>query len=81
MPRRSIVVLLPLTIAFVAHAGPLGQTPPTPSQDQQKPVFRSGVNLVQVDVVAPDRANRPAADLSKDDFEIFAARAPSAPSR
>ncbi len=35
-----------------------------------KPAFKSGVTIVEVDVVATDRSGRPVRGLRKDDFEI-----------
>ncbi len=38
---------------------------------QQIPVFRSGTTLVQLDVVVTDKAGKPVAGLTKDDFTIL----------
>jgi hypothetical protein len=40
-------------------------------QPPRPPTFTSGVNLVEVDVTATDRAGRFVRDLTRDDFEIF----------
>lgn len=37
----------------------------------QQPTFRTGTNLVQVDVIVTTADGQPAADLTKDDFEIL----------
>ena len=37
----------------------------------QQPVFRTGVNLVRVDVSVTDKQGKPIADLEQSDFEIF----------
>ena len=78
--RRSRVLrrssLRPRWILALLHAAPAGRPGPVqqiaaPPQPPQKPVFRSGVNLVQVDVVALGPGNRPVGDLSKDDLQVF----------
>ena len=63
MTRRTLAastlpVALPLLLA--------GQ----PAQPQ-KPGFRSGVTLVEVDVVVTDKSGRPVRGLSKADFDVF----------
>jgi VWFA-related protein len=41
-----------------------------PSGPQDPPTFRSGVDLIEVDVVVTDRQGNPVRDLTRDDFEI-----------
>jgi VWFA-related protein len=41
-----------------------------PSGPQDPPTFRSGVDLIEVDVVVTDHQGNPVRDLTKDDFEI-----------
>jgi VWFA-related protein len=64
-----------LTVAARAHlAGDQAptQTQPAPATlPQAKPVFRSGVNLVLVDVVVRDRTGAFVKDLTAEDFELF----------
>ena len=36
----------------------------------QRPIFRTGIEYVSVDVVVTDKTDKPIADLTKDDFEI-----------
>jgi VWFA-related protein len=64
-----------LTIAARAHlAGDQAptQTPPAAATPAQaRPVFRSGVNLVLVDVVVRDRSGAFVKDLAAEDFELF----------
>jgi VWFA-related protein len=69
MPSRPRA--LPLTVWLaLAAAGPAAQqTPPTPVQ--QPPVFRSGVDLVQIDVVVLDENGQPVRGLTRDDFSLF----------
>ena len=39
-------------------------------QQETTPTFRSGVQLIEVDVVVTDGQGKPVRDLSRDDFEI-----------
>ena len=66
MKRAAALALL---LAFAAARIELsGQQPASPSTPA--PVFRSGVNLVLVDVVVRDRAGAVVRDLKADDFEV-----------
>jgi hypothetical protein len=38
---------------------------------QQTPVFRSGINLVQVDAIVTGRDGQPVLDLTASDFALF----------
>ena len=64
-----------LTVAARAHLA--GDQAPTQAQSapatpaQAKPVFRTGVNLVLVDVVVRDRTGAFVKDLTAEDFELF----------
>ena len=51
---------------------PAAQTPPAqqPQPPQQPPVFRSGAELVRVDVTVLDRKGQPVRDLRAEDFEL-----------
>jgi VWFA-related protein len=55
---------LALTARAVEHDAALGAV-------QQRPVFRSGVETVQVDVVVRDRSGQPVRGLTADDFVIL----------
>jgi VWFA-related protein len=65
--RRSripaVVVLWLITAALVST-----QDPPAPQASQ--PTFRTGVNVVRVDVIVTDDRGNPVTDLSKEEFEI-----------
>jgi VWFA-related protein len=66
--RRSLfptlVTLLLITVAVVST-----QDPAAPQGDRQ-PTFRTGVNIVRVDVIVTDDNGNPVTDLTKDEFEI-----------
>lgn len=66
--RRSFCALAVLMVlaadgggTLALRAGPVEQDPPT---------FRSGVKLIEVDVVVTDRNGKPVRDLTSTDFEI-----------
>ncbi len=62
---------LPLTVLLaVSVAAPAAQQKPAPST-QKPPVFRGGVDLVQIDVVVLDADGQPVRGLTKDDFTLF----------
>ncbi|MFO7694109.1 MAG: VWA domain-containing protein [Vicinamibacterales bacterium] len=55
-------------------APPPGQQAPPAGQQrpgQQPPVFRAGVRIVRVDVSVTGKGDKPVADLTADDFEVF----------
>ena len=58
MPRR---IALPFLLGVLAAAQ---QAPP-------EPTFRTGTDLVQVNVVAQDKDSKPVVDLGRADFQIF----------
>lgn len=64
-PMRLVIGVC---IGILATATLLAQVPP-PAQDT--PTFRSGVQLIDVDVVVTDKDGNPVKDLTRDDFEII----------
>ena len=69
--RRALAVA---TVMAVAGGALLAQS--RPPQAQQRPTFRGGVELVQVDVVVLDEQGRPVRGLTADDFTILDRRKP-----
>lgn len=46
-------------------------SPTSPDEQSQAPVFRSEINFVRVDAIVTDDEGNPVLDLTADDFEIF----------
>jgi VWFA-related protein len=64
IPPLVFAVVLTITGTMVRT-----QDPPAP-QGGAQPTFRTGVNIVRVDVIVSDKNGNPVADLNKDEFEI-----------
>jgi VWFA-related protein len=63
----------PSQTAPTPQTGPTSQTPPQPAQTPetvQGPTFRTGVDLVAIDVAVVDRNGRPVEDLRAPDFAV-----------
>jgi VWFA-related protein len=56
---------------MLVAAAAVQQKPPAPPPGQQPPVFRAGIDLVQIDVVVLDADNQPVRGLTKDDFTLY----------
>jgi VWFA-related protein len=68
-PRLEPVALASLlAVSVVAAQQGSGQPPQDPPA--QPPVFRTGTNLVRVDVMVTNRAGQPVRDLTAADFEV-----------
>jgi VWFA-related protein len=65
--RRSRIPAVVFLTSFAALAS--AQDPPA-SQAPAGPTFRTGVNVVRVDVIVTDNSGKPVTDLSKEEFEI-----------
>ena len=69
--RPLHVALLTLTAGLAIAVAQQGSAPPQPpAGDQQPPVFRTGTNLVRVDVTVTDRSGAPIRTLTQEDFEV-----------
>jgi VWFA-related protein len=66
--RRHLVPSLVFAVAL-AITGTMVSTQGQPAS-QAQPTFRTGINIVRVDVIVTDRSGNPVADLNKEDFEI-----------
>jgi len=64
--RKVFVRMFSALMLATIAAGPVL----TAGQEPQRPVFRSGIDLVAVDVVVIDRDGRPVPNLAADDFAI-----------
>ena len=67
--RKLLVVL----ICVAGVAGPSAQTQQTPTNPEapvQGPTFRTGIDLITVDVAVVDRRGRPVEDLRAAEFEV-----------
>ncbi len=64
--KRVSWALAVLVLSPVAFA----QTEPSPAQTQPLPIFRAGVDLLEVDVSIVDDDGNPVADLVGSDFEV-----------
>src|SRR5262245_31312582 len=65
--RRIGIAALVVLVAVAIIARPEGRAYEEP---QQTPTFRTGIDLVRVDVVATDRDGRQVSNLTENDFEI-----------
>src|SRR5687767_10277002 len=73
MPRRSLlgyIWMLGVLTALVSGQQPSEQERQPTEPERQQPVFRSGTNLVRVDVSVLDKEGKPLRSLTADDFEL-----------
>ena len=64
--RKFLVVACCVAVSALLH----GQEPQPTASDPQTPTFRTGVDVVAVDVAVTDGAGRPVADLRPPDFAV-----------
>jgi len=69
-PLRAIFVFLTLGAALNAAPQSHTQTQAQPQPQVQQPVFRSGVDLVTVDVLVVDKEGHPIPDLTAEEFAV-----------
>jgi VWFA-related protein len=65
------VVVVACALAWLAVARREGTLAEAKGEGGAQPTFRSGVELVTIDVVATDRSGKPVHDLKAADFELF----------
>ena len=58
-------------VVSAAGVGPAGRTGQTPPPQVQQPVFRAGIDIVQVDVSVLDRDHRPVRHPTTADFSLL----------
>lgn len=68
--RLALAVALATLLASSTAPGLNGAAPPPAAQAHSRPVFRSGVDLVPLDVVVLDKDHRPVRGLTAADFTI-----------
>lgn len=74
-PYRRITTMRrlsrPILLAGVGLAAAVGTSQVSRAQQGAPPQFRSRVDLVEIDFVATDAANRPVLDLRKDELQVL----------
>ena len=67
MPRHALIACVWIAglLTVVTHGQQAGE-----QQEQRPPTFRTGTNLVRVDVSVMDRDGKPVRTLTADDFEL-----------
>jgi VWFA-related protein len=66
--RRSAISVVVVLLCVAAAVVSTQDAPASPGAAQ--PTFRTGVNVVRVDVIASDSSGNPVTDLAKEEFEI-----------
>jgi VWFA-related protein len=66
---RPRLLVLSVGLTLVAFLGVRGDAQ-QPAPDQQTPIFRTGINVVRVDVIVSDRNGQMLSDLKPADFEV-----------
>ena len=69
--RAAVVAVLALGVSVSAQRGNTTLNPINQPERQQLPVFRSGVDLVHLDVSVLDQARRPVRGLAPADFTVL----------
>ena len=70
VPASLRVATITLTLGL--SAWPAAQSAPSPAQAQgERPAYRGGVELIQLDVSVLDRKRQPVTGLSASDFTVL----------
>ncbi|MEX1128195.1 MAG: VWA domain-containing protein [Vicinamibacterales bacterium] len=73
-PLIRLVTALALAAALLPAVGAQQQPPPPqkpPAQDpEQRPIFKTGINFVRVDVIVSDKNGNPILDLKPEEFSV-----------
>src|SRR5688500_2183580 len=67
---RRLVLAVLAAAAAAASLFAQAQSSPTPTEPAQGPTFRTGVELIAVDVAVVDGRGRPVEDLRAPEFEV-----------
>ncbi|HUR32821.1 MAG TPA: VWA domain-containing protein [Vicinamibacterales bacterium] len=72
----AVALALPLVISGTQQPAPAPATPPStqppaPPAGSQQPSFRTGIDIVSLNVTVIDQAQKYVTDLTQDDFQIF----------
>src|SRR5262249_27711775 len=70
LPILTLLTAAAVLTAPAMRAGQNPQTPPAQGPQQRQPTFRTGANLVRVDVTVLDRHGDPVPALEAEDFEV-----------
>jgi VWFA-related protein len=70
MMRKALGLLAIAVLVLAPLAALRATTQDPPAKPQQRPTFRTGAELVRVDVVVLDRQGLPVTNLSANDFEL-----------
>ena len=74
VPLIRLVTALALAAALLPTVGAQQQPPPPqkpPAQDpEQRPIFKTGINFVRVDVIVSDKNGNPILDLKPEEFSV-----------
>src|SRR5262245_29007925 len=67
----AVAIVAAGVVSVLPAQTPPQQTPPQPTPEQPRPIFRAGVDGVQVELSVFDADERPVHGLTKDDFQVF----------
>lgn len=70
-PARTVLVALALFDLVARGLAAQTATTASPPGQETTPIFRSGVQYVEVDVTVVDHKGRPVRGLARDDFEVY----------